>query len=510
MNMYSTSEEQAGSGPLQTALEVVDDAVEQLIKTVDAGAVTDLGAFSLVDVLQSMEQIRNKLPVVDRALIQHGVEQGHPGVLSERTMIGVLKNGLRISAGEAIRRVRAAEHLAERTSMVGEPLPPIREHLAAAQRDGTVTPEQVSLIDQTLRKVSHCDPERITMGEELLVEQAGKLGYQELTVFAARLAEAIDPDGILPCDEKAQQDRRYLRLRRRGDGCWAGEFVLTGTAGQKLANLLSPLTKPQSNTVQPDNEDGTPGKKHLLEDERSPAQRKHDAFETLLDALLRGQDVPASGGTPATVLINISWEEFCREFGMGTYADGTPVSARTARDLADQAEIAWCVKAPKGAVLDLYRDRRIASYAQTLALYARDLGCSFPGCDVQPQWCERHHIVAWQDGGNTNIGNLTLVCSFHHHQFAKHGWQCRINADGLPEWIPPTWIDPQQRPILNHRITINNWHPQDTLDLDGADEPDPPDLPEPPDPLGPPGPSDPPSSSGGPRPERAPRTTEAP
>ena len=326
------------------------------------------------------------------------------------------------------------------------------------------------------------------MGEELLVEQAGKLGYQELTVFAARLAEAIDPDGILPCDEKAQHDRRYLRLRQRGDGCWAGEFVLTGAAGQKLANLLSPLTKPQTSTVQPDNPDGTPGRKRVLEDQRSVGQRTHDGFDTLLDALLRGQDVPASGGTPATVLITISWEEFCREFGIGTYADGTPVSARTARDLADQAEIAWCVKTPKGAVLDLYRTRRIASHAQTLALYARDSGCSFPGCDVQPQWCERHHVIAWQDGGNTNIGNLTLVCSYHHRQFAKHGWQCRINADGLPEWIPPKWIDPLQQPILNHRITINNisnWDLQDTLDLDGADVPDPP--PDPPGPLDPPG-----------------------
>jgi hypothetical protein len=45
------------------------------------------------------------------------------------------------------------------------------------------------------------------------------------------------------------------------------------------------------------------------------------------------------------------------------------------------------VKTTKGAVLDLYRTRRIASPAQTLALIARDGGCSFPGCDVAPQWC---------------------------------------------------------------------------------------------------------------------------
>ncbi len=486
MNMYSTEAAQADSHPLHAAVDTVRTSLQHLIKLIDDGAHTDLGALSLVETLQQWETLRNTLPVVDRALIQHGTEQGHPNVLSERSMVGVLKNGLRISTGEAVRRVKAAEQLADRTSMLGEPLPPIREHLAQAQRDGAVTPEQVSLIDQTLRKVGHCDPESITAGEVMLIEQASRLGYQDLTVFAARLAEAIDPDGILPCDDAAQRERRFLRVRHRKDGCWAGEFILTGTAGQKLAALLDPLTTPQPTTVQPDHADGSRSKKgkRVIEDKRSVGQRQHDALETLLDALLRGQEVPASGGTPATVLVHISWEEFLREFGIGSYADGTPASADTVRDLADQADIAWCVKTPKGAVLNLYRSRRIASTAQTLALYARDSGCTFPGCDVAPQWCERHHVIAWQDGGNTNIGNLTLVCAFHHHQFAKRGWQCQINSDGLPVWIPPRWMDPQQRPILNHRITINNWHPQDPLDLNPATEPEPP-----PDPgaEGPPG-----------------------
>ena len=104
-----------------------------------------------------------------------------------------------------------------------------------------------------------------------------------------------------------------------------------------------------------------------------------------------------------------------------------------------------------------------------------------PSCQVTPTWCERHHVVSWWDGGDTNLANLTLICSFHHRQFAQRGWQCVINTDGLPVWIPPKWIDPQQRPILHHRITLNTWDPQDPLDLDpgtnNADEkpPQPPD-----------------------------------
>ena len=38
------------------------------------------------------------------------------------------------------------------------------------------------------------------------------------------------------------------------------------------------------------------------------------------------------------------------------------------------------------------------------------------------------------------------------HPLPAKGWTCRINGDGLPEWIPPWWIDQDQRPQLNARI----------------------------------------------------------
>ena len=40
---------------------------------------------------------------------------------------------------------------------------------------------------------------------------------------------------------------------------------------------------------------------------------------------------------------------------------------------------------------------------------------------------------------HTNLNNLTLLCRYHHHNFAARGWTCRINAHGLPEWTPPRW-----------------------------------------------------------------------
>ncbi len=479
--MIETPTDQPAAPPLQAAVDSLDVAVEHLIKLVDDGALTDLGAFGLVDTLQTLERVRNKLPVLDRAMIQYGTEQGVAAALSERTMLRVLTTGLRLSVGEASRRVKAAEHLADRTSLTGEPLTPIRPHLAAAQRDGTLTPEQVTLIDTALRKVKHCDPAAVDAGELLLVQQAGRLGYQDLSQVAARLVDAIDPDGVAPADEAEHRLRRFFHLKHRKDGSWAGDFRLTPDVGQKLAALLGPLTTPHTTTFQTDAEcaGDTSARKHVVPDERTHGQRRHDALAAVLDAALRTDDLPASGGTPTTLLLTMSWEDFLNDHGIGRYADGTLISSREARRLADQADIAFCFTNAKGAILDLYRSRRIASPAQTLALIARDAGCSFPGCDVAPQWCERHHVIAWYDGGHTNLANLTLVCGYHHHQFAQRGWQCRINTDGLPVWIPPKWVDRQQRPILNARITINNWKPGQPLDLEQPLFDDPPDPPPP-------------------------------
>lgn len=500
--MIPATNAEPAAASLLGALDGVRTGVQHLIKLVEDGSLHDLGALGLVGFLQELEQVRNQLPTVDRAVIQHGIEQGVPGLLCERSMARVLVSGLRLSAAEAGRRVRAAEHLAERHSLTGEPLEPYRPHLAQAQRSGAITPEQVHVIDTALRSVDGrgFDPTDIEAGEKILTEAAESVGPAELRVLATKVVDGIDPDGTL-VDEKQHRDRRFLHLRKRPDGSWQGEFRLTPDAGQKFATLLDSLGRHNTTHCPINNQNGggqtgsndqTSGdggqvdgaqvekdgeggegngaggqqaKPVVLPDERTRGQRFHDALEAMLDRLLRSDQLPETGGTPSTVIVHIDYRDLYDGTGSGWFSDGSPVSARTVAEMAGEADIAWCVKNAKGAVLDLYRDRRIASPAQTLALYARDGGCSFPGCDVAPEWCERHHVISWLNGGDTNISNLTLVCKYHHHYFEQRRWACRINNDGLPVWIPPTWIDREQKPILHPRITITNWRRQQPLDL---------------------------------------------
>jgi hypothetical protein len=145
-------------------------------------------------------------------------------------------------------------------------------------------------------------------------------------------------------------------------------------------------------------------------------------------------------------------ENLLDRLGVGITSDGTSLSTREVLKLANAADIVPAVLTATGAVLDLGRTRRVATSNQTLALIARDGGCTFPGCDHPPEWCERHHIKEWLSGGRTAVGNLTLLCRYHHHNYASRGWTCRLNTDGLPEWTPPAWVDRARRPLINNRI----------------------------------------------------------
>ncbi len=423
------------------ALDGYVTGLEHLIKVVgDAGLAQLAGGSELVEFMQAFERSRNLLPLIDHALIAEAERLDLSTALCQGDIRRVLTSVLSLSKPEAGRRVKAAEAVGSRVSMLGEALPPIRPFLAAAQRSGEVSAEKVAIIASALGQVDRrgFDPAEIDAGEQLLAEQAMLLPPEDVKRVADRVVDAIDPDGTLP-DEQLNLDRRFFDLRPTRDGAWKGEFRLTGSAGAKLKTLIDPLSK-----VRVDESGET--------DTRTVGQRRHDAMEDICDRQLRAGDTPDAGGVPATVIVTINLDDLLARCGYGTTSDGTIIPVETLLEMADNAEIIPAVLNDAGQVLSLGRSRRIASRGQTLALIARDAGCSFPGCAHPPQYCERHHIVEWVNGGPTDLANLTLVCRYHHHNFLARGWQIALNADGIPEWRPPRWVDRDQKPLINTRI----------------------------------------------------------
>ncbi|WP_306516141.1 HNH endonuclease signature motif containing protein, partial [Corynebacterium sp.] len=67
----------------------------------------------------------------------------------------------------------------------------------------------------------------------------------------------------------------------------------------------------------------------------------------------------------------------------------------------------------RAEILDAGRVRNM-SQIQRAFLTAMQLVCSYPGCSEPAANCEGHHIVAFSQGGKTEIDNLALLCPYHH------------------------------------------------------------------------------------------------
>jgi hypothetical protein len=73
--------------------------------------------------------------------------------------------------------------------------------------------------------------------------------------------------------------------------------------------------------------------------------------------------------------------------------------------------------------LDWGRTKRLFTQDQREALAVIDGGCTAPGCDRPPSWCETQHTQRWwANTGETNLDNGTLHCSAHHHQADTENW----------------------------------------------------------------------------------------
>jgi hypothetical protein len=72
------------------------------------------------------------------------------------------------------------------------------------------------------------------------------------------------------------------------------------------------------------------------------------------------------------------------------------------------------------------------------AVITRDRHCAFPGCDAPPAACQVHHLKPKATGGQTRLGNLVLLCAFHHliavHQW---GWSLTLHTDGTITAVSP-------------------------------------------------------------------------
>ncbi len=436
-------------GRLDVVLDRLNDDLAELVEAVESGGLEQLDAAAKVALWHRFETFRNRLPLVDHALVADAEATDLAGTYCFSSLTRFLVRVLQLSPGEAASRVRAAAAVGPRNRCWVRSCSRCCHGWLRCNATVNVSAEKVQIVEQAMQKLSRTGlhPDAVDTAEQLLSDYAPVLGPSELRRYALSVVDAADPDGPEPIDDQLQQDRRYLELKQRRDGMWHLQGKLSNTVGAQLNAILDPLTKPRTTTVEDENGETTP-----IPDQRPYGQRLHDALDEACARLLKMKDQPGSGGTPTSVIVTITLEDLLAKAGLAETSDGSQLSPDQLLRIADEAEIWPTIINQHNVPLALGRTRRLATPGQTMALHIRDGGCSFPGCTHPPSYCDRHHILDWIHGGPTDLDNLTLLCRYHHTHFLQKGWTCRINADDLPEWIPPWWIDREQRPQINARI----------------------------------------------------------
>lgn len=427
-------------GTATSALLACAGTIEAYLTGISTGLFEQSSDGDLIAEIHELEALGRRMQVAWHSLIEQAGRRGLPARTGTSTVSALLQNMIQLSPSEAKRRVTAAAELGLRVGTTGEILPPLLPAVAAAQREGAVSAEHARVISQVLERVP------VTVGdadlaraERQLVAAARVLRPPDVGKVGARLLAHLDPDGVLALDEEHQRRRRF-DLIPLPDGSYRAQGYLTPDCGAQVMAVLSAQSAPAPGSAD--------GAEPVAPDLRTPGQRRHDALADLAGFCLRRNELAA----PTTqLLITMTADQAESGSGLAETSFGQLLPVSSALRLADEAAFALLFRDAQGAVLAEGRTRRCASRAQALALIARDRGCSFPGCDKPPEWCQRHHVIPWSRGGPTDVDNLTLLCGHHHRTFDAAGWSC-VMRGGLPWWIPPAWLDRERKPRLNHRI----------------------------------------------------------
>jgi hypothetical protein len=425
--MFEASQEAGPAVVLARLTSLVDD-----LQTLD---LTTLPGDVLLGVLRDLEVQKRRLASVDHALIGEVDARGLAGERACASTAVLLRHLLRVTPAEATGRVRAAADLGPRRALSGEVLPPVFPTVAA-QAAGVISPAHARVITTTVDALpAAVQAEHEESVQETLLTHAAELDPVLLARVARRITDTLNPDGIYT-EERDRARRREFTVRQRRDGSASVTGELTAICAEAVLTVLDALAKPDPA------EDSTP-------DPRTPGQRRHDAVQDGMLTALRSGQLPTGNGVAATIVLTMTEHQIDTKTGLAATGHGALITTELALTLAGDARVIP-VRLTATREISAYGDtHRIFTERQRLAMTARDHGCSFPGCDVGPSWCQAHHITDFTTTRRTSVDDGTLLCGYHHREHPTLGWTCRM-INGTPHWTPPPWLDPTQTPRPNH------------------------------------------------------------
>jgi hypothetical protein len=493
------------------ALELTEaaDAFLAAARTLVDADVEKVSPSDLIDSYAAIETATRMVPTVGHAILNRLDREVAPTELGATSWWKVLAQRCRISKGDAQKRIAWARLLGSRRAMNGEALAPHLEYTAAVQAEGLIGDDHVQVIKSFFAELPESVdlPTRIQC-ERTLAGLATQLEPSQLGKAAKHLLAHVHPDGTLTDGDR--QRRRGLTLgKQQADGM----SRLAGWVTPEWRALFEPLLAkfgpidprdpnppaelPADGAPNSEAADDEPGvdvgsSDEAVDDEpgadpfagpapampgpptppfldqhwRTLAQRNHDALMMVARMMLRTKNLGQLNGLPVSVVVTTTLQELEKGAGYAVTAGGSHLPISDLIRMAAQA-FHYLAVFDKHTAQALYlgRTQRCATGAQKLVLFARDRGCTCPGCDAAGYATQAHHGVAdWKNDGQTNVDDMTLACGPDNLMVETTEWTTRRRDDGVFEWIPPPHLDTGQS-----RINYTH-HPERLL----APEDDPP------------------------------------
>ena len=427
---------------------------EAAVTALQAADPTPLTDDQVVELLRRLESTKRRLATVEHALTNAAAERSLASSRKCRSTVALLSELLRIDHTEAAARVKAAEALAPRVLPSGGVLGPRFPAVAAALASGVISARHAQVITRAVDALPDAVVEEFAdTVEATLLEWSRQCEPSWVDKQARKLVAALDQDGTLR-EERERERRRDLQVKVRPDGSSTLTGELTAHATEALLTALDALTRPTEAT------DTAAGQR--IADPRTAGQRRHDALLALCLAAMRARLLPNAGGVACSVLLTMDADAWITGTGTARTGHGYTVSAQTAKTWAGGSETGGFGADARFLLTLLDKTRAVCAYSciqrifteqQRLALIARDGGCSMPGCNAPPAYCEVDHVTEWRYTGRTSIDNAALLCSHGHRHRKNQGWTCQM-INGRPAWLAPPWLDPTQQYRVHERHLI--------------------------------------------------------
>jgi hypothetical protein len=416
----------------ETPLEVASHLFAQAVEALREAAGPAAGEADLLGVLTLGEGVRRALDQAGVAALADLERRGTFCERGYRSSPAALADLLGWERVDARRHLTAAEQVRPRLGLDGTPLPPRLPAAAAAFNAGVASVRHVEVVARVLgsRAASRLDPQRWAGTEAQLAAWIPECTPTELQSRGEQLLEALDADGPQP-DERPEPPVNELYLQRNrggGGGRLVGRFD-DGAMFDAIATLVDAQAAPRT-----------------AEDDRTPAQRQAEALADACGWVLAHADTTAlssCGGRRPQLSVVVGLADLERRARAACLDFGGTLSPASLRMLACDAAVVPVVLGGAGQPLDVGRATRTIPDGLRRAVAVRDGGCA--RCGRPPSWCEVHHILPWEQGGETKVANLVMLCRVCHRLVHHAGWDVRL-VGGCAEFVPPAWIDPLRHP----------------------------------------------------------------